>query len=694
MRTVLVHSLPGRARFRVLPEALAGRDIAGFASALGGIPGVRGVRLSPRTGSILIIYDSSGLSEEQLMRAMIRIGAPGKLARQAAQEKSLALSWLGWQLFRLCLPPSFKPFVTMVRAIPFFAAGLRSLVHARLDLPALDAAAVGAALAQRDFTSASTLMMLLKTGEYLEAWARERSRENLAAAFSLNVGQVWIRDEEGGERQIPYEQLQPGDNVVLRSGALIPVDGTVRAGRATVNEAAMTGEPLGVEKTPGNVVHAGTVIEEGELVAEVRCKGASTRYEQIIRLIEESESARAETEVRANRLADRAVPVTFAAALLTLLISRNPRKAALALSVDYSCAIKLATPLAFLAAIREGLQNGVFFKGGVAIEKLAGADTVVFDKTGTLTQATPALERIIPYNGFSESQALKVAACLEEHFPHPVARAVVAAAVRREIRHREDHSTVTYITAHGIVAEYRGSRTVIGSRHFIGEDEGIDLSLARQDEEQAAADGCSVLYLASGGKLSALLLITDPLREEAPEVVSMLRACGIKRFYLLSGDNPKTAERIARELSLDGGRGGLLPQDKTAIIRNLRDQGCRIAFVGDGMNDSPAMSTADVGIAMKDGADLARETANITLREASMYPLVVARLVAQRVMGRIEANTRASLLLNSLFLAWGLATTPRTGAGGAASRSVWLHNLTTLAISANAMRPTLKEVRR
>jgi Cu2+-exporting ATPase len=474
---------------------------------------------------------------------------------------------------------------------------------------------------------------------------------------------------------------------------MIPIDGKVLEGRALVNEAALTGEPLGIEKFPGSRIHAGTVIEEGELAALILKKGEDTRYEQIIRLIEESDGARADTEIRANKIAGDAVPFTFAVAALTWLFSRNARKSAAVLSVDYSCAIKLSTPLAFLAAIREGLNNGVFFKGGAPLEKLAGVDTVVFDKTGTLTLASPALEKIIPYNGFSETGALKIAACLEEHFPHPVARAVVAESLAKNVRHREEHSQVKYIAAHGIATEYQGKHTVVGSRHFIGEDEGIDLSPAAKDEDQAAREGYSVLYLAQEKKLSALLLIKDPPREEAAEVIAMLRVLGIKRTYLLSGDNKKTAERIAGELSLDGGLGELLPKDKAAIVRNLRERGCKVAFVGDGMNDSPAMSAADVGISMKDGADLARETADISLKESSLYPLVIARIMAQRVMKRIRTNNRAAIWLNSIFMLMGIAENPIPGTSGGA-RSVWLHNLTTLGLSMNAMRPLLGEAKK
>ena len=693
MRAAPVHSLPGRVRFRVSPGVLDAAAAASAARILGETPGVTRAAVNPRSGGVLVCYDPRLVTEGELAVALQKIETPSTVpARPAAKPKeAIASSWMSWQLCRLLVPPALKPFVTLLGALPFFVEGIRSLCRGRLDVPVLDGAAVGAALAQGNTASASTLIMLLKTGEYLEAWARERSRENLSRALSLKTGRVWVRSPGGTESEVPYGDIAPGDRVVLRSGAIIPVDGRVVEGRALVNEAALTGEPLPVEKSSGSAVHAGTVIAEGEILAEVLKKGEDTRYERIIRLIEQSEGAKAEAEIRARRIAGKAVPFTFAAAALTWFVSRSGRKAASVLSVDYSCAVKLATPLAFLAAIREGLGNGVFFKGGGPMEKLAACDTIVFDKTGTLTLAAPALEKIIPFNGFSESAALKIAACLEEHFPHPVAKAVVNAALERNIRHREEHSSIKYIAAHGIASEYQGKHTVIGSRHFIGDDEGIDLSAAETAAEAAAGEGSSVLYLAQEKKLAALLIIKDPPRREAPEVIAMLRALGFTRIYLLSGDNGKTAGRIGGELGLDGWRGDLLPEDKRDIIRHLRGRGRRVAFVGDGMNDSPAMSEADVGIAMKDGADLARETADISLKESSLYPLVIARLMARRVMKRVSANTRSAIFLNSVFILMGIAENSALSAGS--GRSVWLHNLTTLALSVNAMRPLLGEAK-
>jgi Cu2+-exporting ATPase len=442
---------------------------------------------------------------------------------------------------------------------------VKSLASFRLDLPVVDATAVGASLALGNFKAASTLMMLLNTGAYLEAWAKQRSRENLAAALSKNVDNVWVR-QDGALRQIPYSELRKGDAIVLRSGSLIPIDGKVIEGRALVNEAALTGQPLVSEKTAGLLVHSGTVVQEGEIIAEVHTKGNDTSYEQTIALVEEGEGAKAGIGIKANKLADKAVPFTLAFAALVFLATRNPRKAASVLTVDYSCAIKLATPLAFLAAMREGLSNGAFFKGGASMEQFAACDTIVFGKASVLAADT----------------------------------------------------------------------------------------------------------------------------NEAAQVISMLRHLGIKRIYLLSEDETSAAEKIARELSLDSYRGGLSPEDKTGMVKRLRERGCRLAFVGDGINDSPAMSAADVGIAMQDGVDLALQAADITLKESSLYPLVIARLISQRVMKRIRGNITTAIVLNSAFILLGLLENPAPGNAGS-TRAAWLHNISTLILSINAMRPVLKE---
>jgi Cu2+-exporting ATPase len=706
MRIAVVHLLPGRVRFRINPDTLDTGLSACIGRELSGLEGVKSVAVNPRTGSILIFYRQDMVKAAVFLVFLQNLDHPDKgaesnrrIPKAPAKQKqsdskpasSLVWSYIGYQLFRLFRPPVFKPLFTIVGAIPYFRAGLTSLVNLRMDVPLLDASAIAASLSQGNSNSASTLLMLLKTGQYLEAWAKQRSRENLAAELSLTAGTVWIKREDG-EFEVPYSEINPGDHIVLRSGAVVLVDGTVLDGLALVNEAALTGEPLGTEKRKGSVVYAGTIIEEGEVIVEVNKKGADTRYEHIVSLVMENEEAKAETQIKAFKIADKAVPFSFAAALLTWISTGNFGKAASILSIDYSCAIKLSIPLAFLAAIREGLSKGVFFKGSGPVEALADVDTIVFDKTGTLTKAMPMVETIIPYHGNNESEILKIAACLEEHFPHPVARAIVSEALSRNVQHREEHSTVKYIAAHGIATEYQGKHTVIGSRHFIGEDEGIDLSITAKDETMAAKQGFSILYLAQEHTLMGIVLIRDTLREEAAEVVAMLRGLGIKRIYLFSGDNKKTIERIVKELSLDGGQGELLPEDKAKLVHELTAQGYKVAFVGDGMNDSPAMSAACVGISMKDGSDMAREVASIALNDSSLYPLVIARIMSERVIKRIRNTMHAAITLNTAFMVLDLlAPVNKTGNSGGSSRSVWLHNMTTIILSLNAMRPLIKD---
>jgi Cu2+-exporting ATPase len=635
-----------------------------------------------------LYYDPALIEQAHLLGMLLRIDLsaliPADADAPAEKKESPGWSYIGYQLFRFLRPPALRPFFAITGGLRFIFAGLRSLYKLKMDIALLDGSVIFLSLLAKDYKTASTLMMLLKTGQYLEDWARARSRENLARSISLNVGQVWIR-KNGRDEQIPYSLLEKGDMVVLRAGALIPVDGRVAEGSALVNESSMTGEPLAASRTTGSTVHAGTVIQEGELVVELVRKGEDTRFQKIVQLIEESETAKAKIESRANELANRAVPFSFIAAALAALIKGDFKKVQTVLSIDYSCAIKLSTPLVFLSAMREGLQNGVFFKGSAPMEAFAAVDTIVFDKTGTLTKAAPALLRIIPYNGYESAEVLRIAACLEEHFPHPVAKAVVKHALEQKVEHREKHSTVKYIAAHGIATEYEGQHTVIGSRHFISEDEGIDISIASKDEAAAIAEGRSVLYLARDGRMAGLLVIDDPLREEAAEVIAMLRKLGIKRIYLLSGDNKRTTERIARELGVDSFRGELLPHEKTDLVKALKEKGCTVAVVGDGMNDSPAMSAADVGIAMKDGADLAQSVADITLKDPSLYPLVIARIMSDRAIKRIHDNTIAAISINSALILMSFFGNVTT------TNSVWLHNLTTLAVSLNSMRPLIKE---
>lgn len=679
----IVHTLNGRIRVRLNPDTLKLYRYGYLARALADAPGITGVKISPVTGSILVHYQPGQLTEVmvlRLLRAMRLSEFPP--AKHEKSPVSPGWSYIGYLLYRLIRPYSLKPYFTILGAIPYIIKGLRSLAKGRIDIDLLDASALSAALLQRDFRTASTLTLLLKTGQYLEQWAKYRSRLSLEESIANISGLVWVKAGDG-EKQIPYSQIKAHDTVVIRAGAMIPVDGKVIGGEAMVNESSLTGEPLPVMRGEGHTVHAGTVLEEGELFVSVLQKGEDTRFRQIIHMIEESESAKAEIETRANAIADRIVPFNFLLAGSIFALTRNPVKASIALSVDYSCALKLSTPLVFLAAMKEGLNHGVFFTGGATMEMLSRVDTIVFDKTGTLTKAEPNVAKVIGYNGYSAHEVLKIAACLEEHFPHSVAKAVVKHAVDENVEHLLEHAEVKYIVAHGIATEYQNKHTVIGSRHFICDDEKVDITIAAADEERAAARGHSILYLARDNVLAGILYIHDPARAEAAEVIQMLRHAGIKYIYMVTGDNQRTAKKIADQLGISGFMAETLPHHKMEAVKVLQNKGRCVAVVGDGMNDSPALSVADVGIAMKGGADLAQHVADITLNDASLYPLVIARILSQRAMRRIAHNNVAAIGINTLLMGFGIRGV-LTG-----TSSMWLHNLTTLGISANSMRALL-----
>ena len=681
MDYAIAHKLPGRLRLRVDKKKLYSYNTDSLENTISQFLGVKETVINLVTGSILIKHDAV-ISE--LLKALSDINLNDVPERTQPISTSLGWSYIGYQLYRFLQPISLKPFLTTMSAMPYIKRGLKSLFNFKVDIGVLDAAAICSQILQKDFKSASSLMMLLTTGDYLEQWARSRSKKSLANVISLNSSDVWIKNGDV-EELVSYSSLKQDDLVIFRAGSMIVVDGIVLQGMAMVNEASMTGEPLSIVKEAYSTVHGGTVIEEGEIVVEVKQKGEDTRFQKIIELIHESESSKADVETKANEFADRIVPFNFIIAGLVYAITKNSVKASAALSVDYSCAIKLSTPLVFLSVMKEALSNSVFFKGGHSIEALSFVDTIVFDKTGTLTEASPQVQRIIAYNGFSEREVLKISACLEEHFPHPVAKAVVRHAVEHKVCHKEVHSEVKYIIAHGIATSYKDKHTVIGSRHFVHDDEEVDLSIALNDEKEAAGNGLSVLYLAQSGFLIGIILISDPIRMEAADIIAMLRVTGINNIYMLTGDNAHAAERVALELGIDHYKAEMLPNEKANIVKQLKGEGYKVAVVGDGMNDSPALSFADVGIAMKAGSDLAQQVSDITLRSDSLYSLVIARLMAQRTMARIKHNNVSAVVVNSILMLFSILgpLTPQS--------SVWLHNLTTLFISMKSMSRLLPE---
>ena len=562
--------------------------------------------------------------------------------------------------------------------IPFVRRGLRCLLRRRIKVELLDALSLSISACRRDFGTAGMVMFLLEVGELLEEWTRKKSVADLARCMSLNVDRVWLRTAQG-EVLVPVSQIQPGDAVVVRAGGIVPVDGLVLEGEVTVNQASLTGESIPVPKRPGGAVYAGTVVEEGECVLEVKQASGQSRYDQIVHMIEQSEQMKSEAESKAANLADKLVPYTFIGSLLSFVLTRNVARALSVLMVDFSCALKLAMPLAVLSAMREAGRAHITVKGGKFLEAVAAADTIVFDKTGTLTHACPRVAQVVSFGGKEESEMLRLAACLEEHFPHSMANAVVEEAKRRGLRHEEYHSKVEYLVAHGIASTVDEERVLIGSAHFVFEDESCIIPEGEQERFDALPPEYSHLYLAVGGQLAAVICISDPLREEAKEVLSALRALGITSTVMLTGDSRRTAEAIALQVGVDAFRAEVLPADKADYVARLRREGHTVLMVGDGINDSPALSEADAGIAISDGAAIAREIADITIAADSLWELVELRRIAMALMARIHSNYRFVIGFNGTLIALGVAGVlpPAT--------SATLHNLSTLGVSLRSM---------
>ena len=696
MSFFIIHELQGlngtaTGRMRVRADRpLPPPPAAGLTRNLEELPGISDVRVNPRVGSVLFFYADreSRLSALRLLTVRDEAPAPDtpdNISDLLPEEPPAGgvLPLIRFFVIRPFLPRIWRVITSVAAAAPFLLKGVASLLRGRLSVDVLDAAAITASILMRDFRTVSVLTLLLGLGETLEYWTRRRSLDSLTESLALNVDSVWLLGEDGTEVSVPLSQVQKDDLVVVRDGGSIPVDGIVEDGCAVVNQSSMTGEPLGVPRAKGASVFAGTVVEEGRLVIRVSHVGDGTRLRQVVTFIEQSEALKAGIQGKTERLADLAVPFTFGLAALVWLITRNPMRAASVLLVDYSCALKLATPLAVLASMREGAGHGMVIKGGRYLEALCEADTLVFDKTGTLTNASPKVVEVIPAEGQQRDEVLRVMACLEEHFPHPVARAVVRKAQEENLQHEEEHAQVEYVVAHGVASSLHGKKLRVGSRHYIEHDEGVDVSPLEADIVRQAALGRSLLYLSEDGKLAGILAIEDPLRPEAAEVVETLRGMGFKRVLMLTGDDERTARAVAASAGITEFRAQVLPADKARVVQELTDSGCKVLMVGDGINDAPALSASHVGVAMIDGTDLAREVANVLLTRPSLGGLIEARRLACGTLRRIHTNFAVTLTLNSLFLAGGLFMVLQPGL------SALLHNLTTLGVSLNAMRPHL-----
>ena len=697
MRATIVHESRGRMRLRLRQKNMTPRQADLLETWLKTQPWTKEAVVHERTGCVIVTYTGGRETVLAALGGFTWAGAessvtlPGHSTRELNREFQEKL--VGKVLMKgaaaLFLPAPLRIARVVWHMVPFLHKGIRCLGRRKIKVELLDALSIGISVGRRDFGTAGTVMFLLEIGELLEDWTRKKSVADLAESLSLHVDRVWLKTE-AGEVLTPIGQIRPGDRVVVRAGGVIPLDSVVAEGEVTVNQASLTGESVPVAKRPGGAVYAGTVVEEGECVLEVKQASGQGRYDQIVEMIQRSEQMKSAAEAKASSLADKLVPYTFAGSLLSLALTRNVTRALSVLMVDFSCALKLAMPLAVLSAMREAGREHITVKGGKFLEAVAKADTIVFDKTGTLTHACPRVAKVIPFHGKDETEMLRLAACLEEHFPHSMANAVVEEARRRGLNHEERHAKVEYLVAHGIASSVDGEQVRIGSAHFIFEDEKVIIPEGEQAKFDALPPEYSQLYLAIDGVLSAVICISDPLRKEAKDVLSTLRDLGVKNAVMLTGDSPRTAAAIAKELGVDDFRAGVLPADKAEYVAAIRREGHTVLMVGDGINDSPALSEADAGIAISDGAAIAREIADITIAADSLWELVRLRQLAMGLMYRIQNNYRFVIGFNGALIGLGVAgiLPPTT--------SAMLHNLSTLGVSLHSMSalPVLKPEKR
>ena len=647
-----------------------------------------------RTGDVVITYTGKRTAAIAILAgykfdvaeydALVTSADSRRLNREY-QDKMFDLV-AGRCLRKLFLPAPLDAAYTAFRSIRFLWKGVRCVLSRRLEVEVLDALSIGVSLLRGDFGTAGSVMFLLNLGSLLEEWTRKKSLDDLARSMALNVDKVWVRSQ-GTEVLVPLTKVRSGDEVVVRSGNMIPLDGTVLEGEAMVNQAALTGEAMPVRKAEGSTLYAGTVVEEGECVFIAKAEGGSNRYDKIVAMIEESEKLKSSTENRALVLADKLVPWCLGATVVTYLLTRNATRAISCLMVDFSCALKLSMPLAVLSAMRECGSYHITVKGGKYLEALSKADTIVFDKTGTLTRATPQVVEVVPFSGCNEREVLQLAACLEEHFPHSMANAVVRAAKEHGISHEEMHSEVEYIVAHGIASRVGGERVVIGSHHFVFEDEKCTIPAAEQQKFDALKPAYSHLYMAASGQLVGVICISDPLRPEAAAVLNGLRALGIRNTVMMTGDSERTAAAIAKQVGVDRFFAEVLPEDKANFVQQAKAEGHTVVMIGDGINDSPALSAADIGIAINSGAAIAREIADVTIKADSLEELVALKAIANSLQKRVHANYRFVLTFNSALIALGALGILQPAS------SAMLHNLSTIGISLKSMTNLLPENR-
>ena len=690
MKCQILHESPGRLRIHVMRPRMSLREADILEYYLRRLQDVREVKVYDRTGDAVILYrgERSGI-----VRALARFRYEGNeslvpertgRALNRGYEDRLARAIAERVINVLFYPAPLKIALSLIKSVPFLLRGIGCLLRGKIEVPLLDAVAITSSMFRGDFGTASSVMFLLSIGETLEEWTHKKSVDDLARTMSLNVDKVWVV-VNGQELLLPINEVKAGSEIVVRTGNMIPLDGKLSAGEAMVNQASMTGESMPVRKTVGGMVYAGTVVEEGECRILVEQEAGSGRYDRIVRMIEESEKLKSETEDRASHLADKLVPYSLGGAVLTYLLTRNPVKALAFLMVDFSCALKLSMPVAVLSAMREAGKYRISIKGGKFMEAVSDAKTIVFDKTGTLTHASPQVVDIITFGGEDPNEMLRMAACLEEHYPHSMANAVVKEAKKRKLRHEERHSKVEYVVAHGISSIYEGKRVFIGSYHFIFEDEHCLIPEGDEEKFRNLPEHFSHLYLAVEGKLAAVILISDPLREEGPAVIRELRKLGIDKVVMMTGDSRRTAAAVAKLVGVDEYFAEVLPEEKAAFIRREHEAGRKVIMTGDGINDSPALSEADAGVAISAGAAIAKEVADITISEGDLYELVVLRKLSMRLMERIQENYHFIIGFNALLIGLGVASILPPAS------SALFHNVSTIAIGMKSMTKLLPE---
>ena len=692
MKFIIKHEIKGRLRIHVFQERMTDTEADTLCWFLEKQENVTDAKVYERTADAVICYRGDreellnmlrGFSYEKVDVPENVLASSGRKLNSAYREKLIAKLVLHYG-GKMIIPYPLRKIWLTVKAAGYIWKGLKCLRKRKIEVPVLDATAIGVSVLRGDFNTAGFVMLLLGIGEILEEWTHKKSVGDLARSMSLNIKKVWLKKDEQ-EILVHSSRIRRGDTVVVHMGNVIPFDGVVSGGEGMINQASLTGEALPVRRTEGQSVYAGTVLEEGELEIQVKAVSGSTRFEKIAAMIEDSEKLKSALESRAEHLADRLVPYTLLGTGLVWLLTRNVTKALSVLMVDFSCALKLAMPIAVLSAIREAGESGITVKGGKYLEAVAEADTIVFDKTGTLTKAKPTVKEVIVFGDYPEDEALRIAACLEEHFPHSMAKAVVDAAKERKLYHEEMHSKVEYVVAHGISSHIEEKKVIIGSSHFVFEDEGCRVHPEYQERFNALPPEYSHLYLAVEQELIAVICIEDPLREEAGEMVRMLKAEGISKVVMMTGDSERTAASIAKRVGVDEYYSEVLPEDKAGFIEREKASGRKVIMIGDGINDSPALSAADAGVAISDGAEIAREIADITIAADDLREIVTLKRLADMLMKRIHKNYREIVGINAGLIALGVGglIQPTT--------SALLHNTSTLAISMRSMGGLLTE---